>query len=162
MSTIIGILSDTHGALLPTQKARDIFQSNGVSEVIHCGDVGKPGVVNLLSAFPTHYVVGNCDTPSEVQSAVMKYGGTFYDALGMIVREEIKIAFLHGHDWRTFDELIDSGRYDLICYGHTHEADWRIQHDTHLLNPGALFRTSSPSVALLELPSLRLRTVRIH
>lgn len=153
---ILGILSDTHGDTLRTQTALEIFRKKQVQEIIHCGDVGSNEVVRLLSEFPTHYVHGNTDSQGSLRKAILEYHQTYYESVGMLIRKEKRIAFLHGDDWRTYDELLQSQRFDLICSGHTHEFEWQIHGKTYLLNPGALHRTSSPSVVILELPEMRI------
>lgn len=157
----LGIISDTHGDTVGTQRAMDIFRLEGVQEIIHCGDVGSAEVVNLLAELPCHYVLGNTDPPSTIRNAILKANQTCYDYLGMIVREGIRIAFLHGHDWRTLEEIITSGKHDVVCTGHTHEFAWQILNETRILNPGAIHRTSAPSVAILHLPQMQVQLERI-
>jgi hypothetical protein len=41
----IGVISDTHGQLEPTQHAVRILQSLEVEVVLHCGDIGTADVV---------------------------------------------------------------------------------------------------------------------
>ncbi|MBQ4143605.1 MAG: metallophosphoesterase family protein [Thermoguttaceae bacterium] len=157
----IGVLSDTHGNLENTKRAMELFRLHGVSELIHCGDVGSAEVVKLLAEIPCHFVFGNTDPPGTIRRAVLDAGQTCWEYLGTLEREGKKIAFLHGHDWRTFDELLTSERFDLICTGHTHEFHWMIQGETRLLNPGALHRTMAPSVAILNLPELQIELERV-
>ena len=164
MSWILGIISDTHGNVARTRSAVAAFRKNGVQEVLHCGDIGTTAVIDILAELqvPVHYVFGNCDCAcSALRSAMLRHGHTCYDYVGMIAREGKRIAWLHGHDWNTMDDLLYNGHFDLICSGHTHEALWQMQGETHLLNPGALEKTPAPSVAILEQPSMRLRTERV-
>lgn len=154
MSTRIGIISDTHSRESLTQKAVTIFQNAKIAELIHCGDVGSEEIVRILSCFPTHYVTGNTDT-GLLKTWVERYFQKYYGGVGMFPREEKQIAFLHGDDWRTFDDLLHRKRFDLICYGHEHLFSWRMEGDTYLLNPGAFTRTA-PSVAVIELPEMRV------
>lgn len=157
----LGILSDTHGNVRNTRCAMEIFRREGVQEIIHCGDVGSWEVVKILSEVPCHYVFGNTDMPSTIRNAILAENQNCYEYVGMIQREGIRIAFLHGHDWKTFDELLESRRFDLICTGHTHEYHWMVDGDTRLLNPGALDRTPSPSVVILTLPELQINLKKL-
>ena len=154
MSTRIGIISDTHSRLPLTQKAVSIFQNAEIAELIHCGDVGSEEIVHTLSCFKTHYVSGNTDSDS-LKTWAFQHGQTFYGSVGMLMRDEKRIAFLHGDDWRTFDDLLHRQRFDLICYGHEHLFSWRMEGETYLLNPGAFTRTT-PSVVVIELPEMRV------
>lgn len=152
----LGIISDTHGNAANTWKAMEIFLREGVEEIIHCGDVGSAEVVKILAKLPCHYVFGNTDMPGTIRAAILAENQTCHDYVGVLAREGVRIAFLHGNDWRTLDELIESGKFDLICTGHTHEFHWMVQGETRLLNPGALERTPSPSVVILKLPELQI------
>jgi len=57
-------------------------------------------------------------------------------------------------DGDLLDETIASGRWSLVCHGHTHVARKVRQASTLVLNPGALFRATPHSFALVELPTL--------
>lgn len=156
----LGIISDTHGEHLLTQKAVRIFEKAGISEIIHCGDVGTEEIVRLLAEFPCHYVRGNTDSQN-LRMWVMRHGQTFHSSVGILAREEKRIAFTHGDDWVTLDDLVRSGKYDLVCHGHTHEYAWRIEGQTRLLNPGAFLRTT-PSVAVITLPEMAVEKFRVE
>ena len=41
-----------------------------------------------------------------------------------------------------------SGKYDLICYDHTHRAEWHQTGKTLVVNPGALFQAKPRTLAL--------------
>ena len=152
MSTRIGIISDTHSRLALTQKAVTIFKNAEIAELIHCGDVGSEEIVRILSCFKTHYVSGNTDSDT-LKTWTLQHGQTFYGQVGILSREEKRIAFLHGDDWRTFDDLLHRSHFDLICSGHEHLFSWRMEGETYLLNPGAFTRTA-PSVAVIDLPEM--------
>lgn len=160
MSTRLGIISDTHGEHTLTRKAVKIFENAGVSEVIHCGDVGTEEIVRLLAQFPCHYVRGNTDSQS-LRMWVIRHGQTFYGSVGVFLRDDKRIAFTHGDDWVTLEDLIHSGKYNLICYGHTHEYAWRIEGETRLLNPGAFLRTT-PTVAVVDVPEMTVEKFRVE
>lgn len=150
----LGVLSDTHGNMARTEVAAKLLQSQGVTQIIHCGDVGDVDVVYLLDFCPCHYVRGNVDYEVELAEAVRRAGHTYHGAFGEIALEGRKIAFLHGDDSRQLQRAIASGQYALVCHGHTHHAGNSLQGTTRVLNPGAIQRTNSPSVAVVELPSL--------
>lgn len=157
----IGILSDTHGRLDRTEQAVECFQSLQVELLIHCGDVGTPAVLDLLAAWPVHFVLGNTDSPWSFRDGVRPDNALCYDRFGQLELEGRQIAFLHGDDARRFRETVRSGQWDLVCYGHSHLAEITTEGTTLLLNPGALHRASHPSIALVELPSLRAELVML-
>ncbi len=151
----IGIISDTHGDLNTTQKAVRMFESLEVDEVIHCGDLCDPPVVSLFSAWPTHFVFGNMDDQVMLRGAIETSGQTCHERFGQVQREGRRIAFLHGDDGRLLRETIRRGSWDLVCHGHTHVAVQYVEESTLVINPGAIWRTGLPSVAVVDLPSLK-------
>jgi uncharacterized protein len=55
---VVGVVSDTHGLIRP--EALQLLRGSDV--IIHCGDVGAPGVLDSLRAIaPVHAVRGNND-----------------------------------------------------------------------------------------------------
>lgn len=153
---LLGVISDTHGMAELTRKAVELFISLKVDEIIHCGDVGTHDVIQALSVpgVPVHYVCGNTDSSEYIRNGVIKYGQTWYGNVGMIQREGVHIAFLHGNDWSMLEELLYGGRFRLICCGHSHQAEFSIHGETYLLNPGALFRVGTPTVATVKVPEM--------
>jgi putative phosphoesterase len=157
----IGVLSDTHGDFLRTLRAAELFAQWHVEEVLHCGDVGAPELVWLLEAWPAHFVAGNVDDAAELERRVRAAGRTWHGRFGSLEFDGRKIAFLHGDDERLLRKTIQDGRWHLVCHGHTHVAAQRREGDVLVLNPGALHRTSQPSIAVVELPSLTVTPVLV-
>jgi putative phosphoesterase len=159
---LLGVVSDTHGHIEYTREAVRMLDSLEVAEVIHCGDIGSPEVIPLFSAWPAHFVFGNVDydEPS-LRTAIDESGQTCHGRFGSLVREGIRIAFLHSDDARLFAQTVQSGGADLVCYGHTHIAKQHRQGRTLVLNPGALYRATPHSIAVVELPSLKATIVTL-
>jgi putative phosphoesterase len=158
---LLGILSDTHGHVARTQQAVERFASLGVDQVLHCGDIGSPAVVELLAPWPAHFVFGNVDDPTSLREAIRRAGQTCHERFGKLDFHGKTVAFLHGDDSRLLRETIERGRWSLVCYGHTHVAEISQRGDTLVVNPGALYRTSLPSVAVVRLPSLEVRSLTV-
>ena len=155
---LVGIISDTHGHVRNTLDAIQKFHTAGVEQVIHCGDIGSPKVVELLRDWPAHFVLGNVDHDvAELQAAIANSGHTFHDRFGSVELEGKRIAFLHGDDSRRWHSAVNDGAWDLLCYGHTHKAETRRVNTTLLLNPGAVFRANPKSVAVVDLPTLSIQ-----
>lgn len=157
----IGILSDTHGHLSRTGLAVERLAGLEVERVIHCGDIGSPAVVELFSAWPAHFVFGNVDDPKTLREAIQQAGQTCDERFGRLELQGRTIAFLHGDDGRLLRETIGSDRWDLVCFGHTHVAEITRRGHTFVVNPGALYRTAEPSIAVVELPALEARIVTV-
>ena len=47
----LGILSDTHNNAANTQAALSVFRQHGITQLIHCGDVNRPEILELFTGF---------------------------------------------------------------------------------------------------------------
>ena len=151
----LGIISDTHGLLNETALAVQFFREHGVQSAIHCGDIGSGAVVRAFQGLDTHFVLGNMDRDSEsLRFAAEETGNHFHGWFGSLERSGKRIAFLHGHQTDRFDQELASGKWDLLCYGHTHVAAVQMHGSTMLLNPGAFKRVFRPTIAIITLPDL--------
>jgi putative phosphoesterase len=159
---LLAVLSDTHGHVEYTRRAVAVLESLAVERVIHCGDIGSPSIPPLLARWPVDYVLGNVDrATAALQKAIEAAGHRLHGRFGSVELEGRKIAFLHSDDEKLFRQTIASGAWDLVCYGHTHKADLRREGTTHVLNPGALYRTARHSIATVTLPELEIRHVNV-
>lgn len=160
---LLGVVSDSHGQVKSTQAAVRLLASRGVDAVLHCGDIGSAQVVPLFARWPTHFVFGNVDhgEAAVLREAIELAGQTCHGRWGELELEGVKIAFLHSDDEAMFRDIITSGKYGLVCYGHTHVAREERIGPTVVLNPGALHRASPPSFAIVELPGLRVSHVSL-
>lgn len=157
---LIGVISDTHGAVAMTRPAIDIFQQAGVERVLHCGDIGSRQIIELFDRWETHFVFGNVDHDEvELRSSMLAAGHVCHERFGDFTWSDRRIALLHGNDYGRYREVEASNEYDLVCSGHTHEKTWELAGRTRLLNPGAIFRVTTPTVAIVELDTLEMRFV---
>lgn len=155
---IIGILSDTHGNVSRTALACAKLRARGVDVVMHCGDIGSEAVLlELASAFdvagtPVHAVLGNVDCWNDAilhfpTTTVVQIHGTFGD----LDLDGHRIALVHGHESHRLHHALHAGMYTYLFTGHTHQAEDRRQGGTRLINPGAVHRSATPSLAVLDL-----------
>jgi uncharacterized protein len=156
----IGVLSDTHGEVQRVEQARCLLEKRHVSLLIHCGDVGFE-ILPLLKGLRTHFVQGNMDAPNQLREAITAPEHTYHGEFGALEIEGRSVAFLHGHDVKLLRDTIHSGQWDLVCCGHSHVYSCHFEGRTLVLNPGALARTSHPSLALVEMPSLEVTQVSL-
>lgn len=160
---LIGVVSDTHGHTGYTREAIRVLEGLPVELILHCGDIGSPEIVPLFAKWPTHFVFGNVDYDGDdLAQAIGAAGQTCHRRFGTLDVAGVKIAFLHSDDSRLFDETICSGQYDLVCYGHTHNAEQHKTGKTLVLNPGALYRASPHTIATVELPSLKATHIVVN
>jgi uncharacterized protein len=158
----LGIISDTHGHVVLTRPAVRMLESLDVDAVLHCGDIGSMAVVELFDKWPSHFVFGNCDDgTSAFAAAIERAGQTCHGLFGDLEFEGVRVALLHSHERRKFRETIDSGDYQLVCYGHTHVAAVDRHGETLVVNPGAIYRADPHSIAVIDLPSLEATIVEL-
>jgi len=140
----IGLISDTHGLVRP-----EVFAAlDGVTQLLHAGDVGPASVLAELGAIaPIRAVYGNTDEPGRAdlfQRLELTIGG-------------IRVLVTHGHELGspTPEALVELyPEAEVIVYGHTHKAMITRVGDTLVVNPGAAGPRRfelSPSVARLNI-----------
>ena len=120
----IGVISDTHGLLRP--EALDRLQ--GVSEILHAGDVGDPQILDQLQEIaPVTAVRGNVDR------------GTWADELPESESLEIGEHLVH---IRHIREEIDldpvAAQMSCVIFGHTHAPLLEEKQGVVWFNPGSI------------------------
>jgi len=153
----IGLMSDTHGSVARTARAARRLVREGAEQICHCGDIGSEAVLIELAGIcgppgiPVWAVLGNVDGGSETLAHFPENTGIrVRPAVAEVVLGEQVAAVLHGHDTRLLRETLQSGRFAYVFTGHTHEADDRRVGSTRVINPGAVYRSAQPTVALLD------------
>lgn len=158
----LGIVSDTHGHVDHTRPAVRLLETLEVEGVLHCGDIGSEEVIALFDAWPTHFVFGNCDYDhARLAKAIEAHGQTCHGLFGELEFEGIRIALLHSHEHRQFQQALNSPDYQVVCYGHTHIAECGRRGNKLVVNPGALYRAATHSIAVLDLPSCEATIVEL-
>lgn len=158
----LAVVSDSHGHVELTRPAIRMLESLEVERVLHCGDIGSIEVIEMFEQWPTEFVFGNCDfNHADLTQAIEAAGQTCHGLFGELEIEGRRIALLHSHERRRFEEVTASGAYDLVCYGHTHVAKIEQVGETMVLNPGAIYRANPHSIAIVELPELTATIVNL-
>jgi putative phosphoesterase len=158
----IGVISDTHGHVANTLAAVRLLESLEVEQVLHCGDIGTPTIPKLLAGWPTHFVFGNCDQETDdLEEAIASAGLTCHGRFAELELAGRKIAIIHSDDARLFRATISSGCFDLVCYGHTHEAESHREGPTLVLNPGALYRANPHTLAVVDLKTMEAEIIQL-
>lgn len=159
----IGVISDTHGHLPNSRAAAQVLQEHEVEAVLHCGDIGSTDVIPVFDRWPTHFVFGNVDRQEKaLRDAIEVAGQTCHGRFGSLELSGCRIALLHSDDARLFRETITGGEFALVCYGHTHVAEMHKEGPTRVLNPGALYRASQHTLAIVDLPELAVTSVEVN
>ena len=159
---LLGVVSDTHSHVEYTQDAVRIMRGLGVEMVLHCGDIGSVLIIPVFKDLPTHFVLGNVDwNQQEIREAIAVAGQTCHGRFGRLDVEGRRIAFLHGDDGQILRQTIEQDGVDIVCYGHTHVAEHHHENGKLVVNPGAVWRSRPPSVAVLDLAEMQVLTVPI-
>ena len=159
----IGVLSDTHGRHLATSRALAELRDRGITTLIHCGDIDDPQTVALFRGLDAHFVFGNCDHDrDELRQAMTEIGLTCHGDWGHLEVEGVKLAFLHGDDKGLMREVENSGAFDYLFYGHTHQAEEHRTGPTRVINPGALHRARPKTFLILDLTCGRAESLTVE
>lgn len=122
-STLVGVISDTHGLLRPEAVAA----LEGCQLIVHAGDVGDPAILDELAAIaPVHAVRGNVDhgpwAARLPQDEVVRAG----DALIYVI-----------HDIAEIDLAPAAAGFHAVVYGHSHHSKVEQTDGLLYLNPGS-------------------------
>jgi hypothetical protein len=158
---ILGILSDTHDRVARAERAVAALVDAGAQALIHCGDLTGADVVHACAGLPSYYVFGNNDfDEDDLRRAMIATGGVCLERGGEVTLAGRRIAITHGDSIREINRLAYAGP-DYLLYGHSHLfADDR-HGSTRWINPGALHRAPTWTVALLDLATDELRFLEI-
>jgi putative phosphoesterase len=140
---LVGIVSDTHDNVAAARRAVAAFEDRGTDLLVHCGDYVAPPLVPAFAGHELHGVRGNNDGELDGLEAAFRALGSGSELHGRFAELRVdgaSIARLHGEDRDRVADLA-AGDYDLVCYGHHHEAETHRVGDTTVVNPGAHFPT---------------------
>lgn len=137
-SLTAGVISDTHGVLVP--EAMNILM--GVDLIIHAGDIDTPAVLNELNRIaPVVAVLGNMDRGNWAshlcETEVIEIGQCFLYVL---------------HDVSRLDLDPSAAGMHAVVHGHTHQHSDVMQNGVRFLNPGSAThprRNAPPSLLKL-------------
>lgn len=158
----IGILSDTHDDADAAAQAVRMLRQAGAEGLIHCGDVGRPAILDELAGLPAAFVWGNTDFDRPaLQRRAQPLGIQCFGAWGELAWGGRRIAVLHGDDGRMLRRLLEGQEYDYVFQGHTHQRMDQSHGRTRWINPGALHRAAVKTVALLDTQTDRLEFLTV-
>lgn len=160
----IGLIADTHDNLEAIERAVEFFNEEGVEHVLHAGDLVSPFAASKFADLDSeiHYVWGNNEGDrSHTRSKFEEIG---VEPAGEFASLEIggrRIALLHGTSEEIVDALAESGKYDVVVRGHTHNPG--IRENPLVINPGAAsgYLSDNRTVALLDLEDMRAKIVEL-
>jgi putative phosphoesterase len=162
---ILGVLSDTHNNHENLRRALDVFRREGVTTLIHCGDMTSPETAALLAGFEVKHVSGNmANAPGALRRALLalnpdNFSGISYS--GQI--DGVWVAATHGHLSGTIDKFLRDGRYAYVFHGHTHRRRDEKVAGMRFINPGALGGAwhEERSICVVDLDEGEVRFIEI-
>src|SRR5215207_6561788 len=109
---LVGVISDTHGSI--NHYALAALQ--GVSLILHAGDIGKPAVIDALEEIaPVTAVYGNVDVGTPLARQFPSVQG--------ILLEGVRVYMTHiGGRPDTLAHSLPEPRPDVYIFGHSHVA----------------------------------------
>jgi len=123
----IAIIADTHNNWANCKKAIEWIKKENIHLILHCGDVCNQEMIdeskNLFND-EIKFVKGNGDFNLDLPDKME------------LELEGKRIAFTHFPDLAK--KLSQSGKFDLVFYGHTHRPWDEKVGETHMINPGEL------------------------
>lgn len=165
----IGILSDSHCQSDRVRAALSLFARQGVTAVVHCGDIGGTRCLEALTEGPaaTYAVLGNMDDTGAALAEEARMSGIHLGSryLEVPLEDGAALAVTHGHDASLLNQLIQDGKHRYVCHGHTHRVCDERCGGVRIINPGSLVRSRDPghpTVAILDTATDGLEFMRIE
>jgi hypothetical protein len=156
---IIGIIADSHDHLDNLRKVVDIFHVRNVEHIIHAGDFTSPFTRRVLKHFKGEFtgIFGNNDGERVLIKKL--YQERVFTQPYLFSLHNRRIVVMHEPD--VVDALADSGHFDLVVYGHTHEPVIKKVKDTLVVNPGEVcgWLYGKPSAAIVDLGTMEAEIV---
>ncbi len=158
---IIGIISDTHDHMDNLKKAMEVFKSQKIEHMIHAGDFTSPFTWRVVKDFKGGFtgIFGNNDGERVLLKRL--YQDRIYTQPYKFSLHNRRIVVMHEPD--VIDALADSGHFDLIIFGHTHEPIIKKINNTLIINPGEAcgWLYGKPTVAIANLETMEAEIVSI-
>lgn len=132
----IAILSDTHDNITTFNKAIHWLNTEGIKLMLHCGDICNQETIDeAVKNFKGEikFVRGNGDFELHEVPETMEIEVGGNPSTGLRAR---KIFFNHYPD--IAKKAAESGKYDVVFYGHTHRPWEERIGNCRLVNPGEM------------------------
>ena len=155
----IGVLSDTHDRMPAIRAALRVFESEGITTLLHPGDVVAPFAARLLAEYAgqLHITYGNNDGERSGLRVVLP--GIQDGPLRLTIADK-RVLLHHFIDWCSPSDIAAA---DVVVTGHTHEVAVERRGDKLLLNPGECcgWLTGRCTIAILDLDTVDAHTIEL-
>ena len=146
----IGILSDSHDDMAAIAKAVTLFNAEGVTQVIHAGDIVSPFTFEVFRGLqaPLGGVFGNNDGDRLLLRE--RSAGALRPQPHFVTLDGLRVVIVH--EPPLVSSLARSGDFDCVVYGHTHAPEVHREGTALVVNPGkaAVLNKGRATVAVLE------------
>ena len=135
----LAIISDSHDNIPKLDEAFEIIKKHNIKEVIHCGDLCAPFIVDEMEKhkLKVHLIFGNIeDRYRTIQKCLQSKYVKHYGDEAEIVFDKRKIFAVHYPIYANI--AAESGKYDAVFFGHTHKMLKERKGKTLILNPGEI------------------------
>ena len=155
---LIACISDIHDHLGNLDKVMEAVRGHQPDVLICAGDVTKANtLLHLADAFDGHIHLcqGNMDVEDEIKGTIEKtplLSVYYHQLIGRLTLDKKHVAFTHKP--RDAEALLNEN-FDVVFYGHTHEALLEKHGATCFVNPGDVQGRfgRTPSYALYDTES---------
>jgi len=160
---LIGLISDSHDHVPHIEQAVSIFKEHKVDLVLHAGDFCSPFTVPPFEGMSLKGVFGNND--GDHYLLLQKFsdiGAEHWGSFGQLKVDNHTIALYHGTDAPITAALEQSGNFDIVISGHTHQSKIEMIGDTLSINPGTAHGFGEEAtIALLDTQSLDVELLQL-
>ncbi len=159
---LLAIVSDSHDAISNLRRAVLEANERRATYLLHCGDLISPFMLLELAQFKgeVHLILGN--NPGDVWLLskmcarfpnIHLHGQYAFEEL-----EGLRVAMVH------FPELAEglalTGKYDLVCCGHTHVYEVKEVQGVPVVNPGEILgKEGPPTMAFFDSETRKIEKV---
>lgn len=165
----IAIISDSHDNVINLEKIINWLNKNKISTLIHVGDLCAPSILKETLGpkyqGKIYMILGNVGDGLILEKLAESFPNvTYYGKKGEIEIDNKKIVFVHTPE--EAEAIVNRDKYDLIIYGHTHQAEIKDLNGNLLMNPGtsgglynkatfAIYDTESGKIEIKDLDKLK-------
>ena len=153
---LIGAISDSHDNLPLVEKAVQTLNQKNVGLVLHGGDYVAGFVIPKFKQLKCKLigVFGNNDGDHELLKNRFSQAAncTIHGRFAQVTVDGYRIALLHGHETELLKAIIDSGYFNAVIHGHSHNKGIELEGKTLSVNPGELcgYLTGKPTIAIID------------
>jgi putative phosphoesterase len=162
----IGIVADSHDCLPRIRDTVNRLNTHPVELVLHAGDYSAPFVTDSYKPLKSHMigVLGNNDAEKiALRDRFARAGHEIRGRFADIKVDNLRIALIHGDEDEMLKSLTSSGGYDVVVFGHTHQAKVTKEGHTLVINPGEIcgYLTGRNTFAILDTTKRNARLISI-